>query len=91
MSRGQVGGRKSGGWSKTWLVGQVHRDYPDTSVRYANCFSNRRLRKENKEVVPEEGKFYKCPRCPEGGCQLTSAGAIVLSCHKVAMSKDTLL
>lgn len=44
---------------------------------------------ESKGGVPQEGKLHKCPKCPKGRCQLTLADAIVLSGHKVAMSKDT--
>lgn len=44
---------------------------------------------ESKGGVPQGGKLYKCPKCPKARCQLTSVDAIVLSGHKVAMSKDT--
>lgn len=42
--------------------------------------------KENKGV-PNGGEIYKSPKCPENRCLFTSVVAIVLSCHKVAMSK----
>lgn len=44
--------------------------------------------REKKGGVPKEGKCYKCPKCPKGRQVLAHlAGALELSCHKVAMSK----
>lgn len=44
--------------------------------------------KENKGV-PNGGEIYRSPKCSKSRCLFTLVVAIVLSCHKVAMSKTT--
>ena len=84
-----VEGKKDGDQTEAWLIGQVHPGYPDMSTAHWSRKWDPG-EKETEEVFPREGKSTKAPpTCPESRCQFTLAVAIVLTYHKVAVSKTT--
>jgi len=81
-----VEGKKEGDQREIWLMGQVH---PATQISHSSLVPQKgRGGKENKGV-PNGGEIYKSPKCPKSRYLFTLVVAMVLSCHKVAMSKTT--